>query len=36
MVAGKILYENGRFNIGTDAEEIYAKVNESIKRMKNE
>lgn len=35
MVAGKILYEDGRFNIGTDAEEIYAKVNESIKRMKN-
>ncbi len=34
MVAGKILYEDGRFNIGTDAEEIYAKVNESIARMK--
>ena len=34
MVAGKILYEDGRFNIGTDAEEIYVKVNESIARMK--
>ena len=36
MVAGKILYEDGRFNIGTDAEEIYAKANESIERMRNE
>lgn len=35
MVAGKILYEDGKFNIGTDAEEIYAKANESIQRMKN-
>lgn len=35
MVAGKILYEDGKFGIGTDAEEVYAKVNESITRMKN-
>ena len=34
MVAGKILYEDGKFNIGTDAEEIYAKANESITRMR--
>ena len=34
MVAGKILYEDGKFNIGIDAEEIYAKANESITRMK--
>lgn len=34
MVAGKILYEDGKFNIGTDAEEVYAKANESITRMK--
>ncbi|MCI9079106.1 MAG: amidohydrolase [Lachnospiraceae bacterium] len=35
MVAGKILYEDGKFNIGTDAEEIYIKANEVIKRMVN-
>ena len=34
MVAGKILYEDGKFNIGTDVEEVYAKANESITRMK--
>lgn len=34
MVAGKILYEDGKFNIGTDAEEIYVKANESITRMR--
>lgn len=34
MVAGKILYEDGKFNIGVDPEEVYAKVNESITRMK--
>ncbi len=34
MVAGKILYEDGKFNIGIDAEEVYAKANESITRMK--
>ena len=35
MVAGKILYEDGKFYIGTDTEEIYAKANESITRMRN-
>jgi len=35
MVAGKILYEDGKFNIGIDTEEIYAKANEGIKRMRN-
>lgn len=34
MVAGKIMYEDGKFNIGIDAEEVYAKANESITRMK--
>ncbi len=34
MVAGKILYEDGKFNIGTDTGEIYAKANESITRMR--
>ncbi len=34
MVAGKTLYEDGRFNIGVDAQEVYAKANESIERMK--
>ena len=31
MVNGKILYEDGKFLIGIDPEEIYAKVNESIR-----
>lgn len=34
MVAGRILYEDGKFNIGVSPEEVYAKANESIKRMK--
>ena len=34
MVNGKILYEIGRFNIGISPEEIYAKANESIDRMR--
>lgn len=34
MVNGRILYEDGKFFIGTDAGEIYAKANEIIGRMK--
>ena len=34
MINGKILYEDGRFNIGISPEEIYAKANESIDRMR--
>lgn len=34
MVNGKILYENGNFNIGTDPEGIYDKANEIIMRCK--
>ena len=34
MVNGKVLYENGEFFIGTPAQEIYAKANEIISRMK--
>lgn len=34
MVDGKILYENGSFNIGFDPKEIYAKANAIIGRMK--
>ena len=34
MVDGKILYEDGQFHIGISAEEIYAKANEIIERMK--
>ncbi len=30
MVNGKILYEDGRFDVGVSAEEIYAKVNEIV------
>ncbi len=36
MVNGKILYEDGRFDIGVEPEEVYAKVTESITRMKKE
>ena len=34
MVNGKILYENGEFFVGVPAEEIYAKANEIINRMR--
>ena len=34
MVNGRILYENGIFNIGFDPKEIYAKANAIIGRMK--
>lgn len=33
MVAGKILYENGEFFIGTDAYKIYEKANDIAKRI---
>lgn len=36
MVAGKILYRNGEFNIGESPEEIYRKANEIVKRMLSE
>ena len=34
MVDGKILYEDGRFDIGFAPEDVYAKANEIIRRMK--
>ncbi len=34
MVNGRILYENGKFLIGVEANEIYEKANEIISRMK--
>lgn len=34
MVNGRILYENGKFHIGVEANEIYEKANEIISRMK--
>lgn len=34
MVNGKILYENGKFYVGAEPEEIYARVNETITRIK--
>lgn len=34
MVNGKILYEDGIFNIGADPEEVYAKANEIIRRCR--
>lgn len=36
MVNGKVLYEDGEFFVGVPAEEIYAKANEIIGRMKSE
>jgi len=34
MVNGKVLYEDGQFFIGTPAQEVYAKANEIINRMR--
>ena len=34
MVDGKVLYENGEFFIGTPEDEVYAKANEIINRMR--
>lgn len=34
MVAGKVLYEEGKFDIGFDPKEVYAKANAIIGRMK--
>lgn len=36
MVAGKILYEDGEFFIGTDAARIYEKANEITQRIMSE
>ena len=36
MVNGKVLYENGKFNIGTSPEEIYEKVDAVCKRIFND
>lgn len=34
MVAGKILYENGKYNIGIDEETVYKEANDIITRLK--
>lgn len=34
MIDGKILYEDGRFDIGFDEKEVYRRANESIERMR--
>ena len=34
MVNGRVLYEDGRFDIGFDPEDVYRKANEIIRRMK--
>lgn len=36
MINGRILYEDGQFFVGVPAEEIYAKANEIIERMRDE
>ena len=36
MVNGKILYENGKFNIGASPEEIYEKVDAVCERIFND
>lgn len=33
MVNGRVLYEEGKFFVGTEPEEIYQKANEVIRRM---
>ncbi len=33
MINGKILYENGKFHVGTSKEEIYARANEITRRI---
>ncbi len=35
MVNGKILYEDGKFSIGTEPEEIYEKANAICNSLKN-
>jgi len=32
MVGGKVLYKDGKFDIGIDPEEVYAKANEMVRR----
>ena len=32
MIAGKVLYEDGKFDIGVEPEEVYAKANELVRR----
>ena len=32
MVGGKVLYKDGKFDIGIDPEEVYAKANELVRR----
>jgi 5-methylthioadenosine/S-adenosylhomocysteine deaminase len=33
MINGKVLYEDGQFNIGIDQEELYAKCNDLFKKI---
>ena len=35
MIAGKILYENGAFDVGTDVQEIYHTCSEITQKLKN-
>lgn len=34
MIAGKILYENGTFDVGTDVQEIYHTCSEITQKLK--
>ena len=34
MINGEILYEDGRFEIGEDVEQIYSDANQIIERMR--
>lgn len=36
VIAGKILYENGEYNIGVDPEEVYSKANTIIRRLSSQ
>ena len=33
MVAGKVLYQDGEYNLGSSKEEIFARANESARRI---
>ena len=36
MISGKILYENGKFDIGEEPEKIFKTANEILKKLKSE
>lgn len=35
MVNGKVLYENGEFNVGIDTAELYSSINNRVKKLQS-